>query len=269
MKLGKRSLIMALSLVLAMTLSVFGTVAYLTSTASATNTFTVGDVQIELDETDVTPEGDPTYDLDGDGTPDVSVDEDGNITVLPDSSVPEDDIPEKGEIDDDGNLIIDGEDPIPPVRDTENEYNLVPGEEYLKDPTVTVKDGSEESYVRMVVTITNAAAVKAALGCEAGDVLGLVTPDLNTADWPLFGIVEDTTADTITYEFRYKETVDGKDGEEVLPALFETFQVPATVNNEGLKAFANMKMQVEGHAIQTAALADENAAWAAFDGQMN
>ncbi len=104
---------MALSLVLAMTLSVFGTVAYLTSTASATNTFTVGDVQIELDETDVTPEGDPIYDLDGDGTPDVSVDEDGNITVLPDSSVPEDEIPEQSTIDDDGNLVLPGEDPIP------------------------------------------------------------------------------------------------------------------------------------------------------------
>lgn len=269
MKLGKRSLIMALSLVLAMTLSVFGTVAYLTSTAQATNTFTVGDVEIKLDETDVTEEGDPIYDLDGDGTPDVSVDDDGNITVLPDSSVPEDEIPEKGEIDEDGNLIIDGEDPIPPVRDTKNEYNLVPGEEYLKDPTVTVLEGSEESYVRIKVTLTNVAAVKAALGCEAGDVLGLVAPDLNTADWTLAGIVEDTTADTVVYEFRYPETVSGKDGEVVLPALFETFQVPGTVDNEGLQAFAGMQMIVDGHAIQAAALADADAAWAAFDGQMN
>lgn len=65
------------------------------------------------------------------------------------------------------------------------------------------------------------------------------------------------------------DNVTSKDGEKVLPALFETFQVTATVDNEGLKAFANMEMQVEGHAIQTAALADENAAWAAFDGQMN
>lgn len=269
MRIGKRSLIMALSMMLAMTLSVFGTMAYLTSTASATNTFTVGNVLIDLDETAVDPEGNPKYDLDGNGTPDVSVDEDGNITVLPDSSVPKDEIPDQGTIDENGNLVPEQGKPIPPSRNKGNQYNLVPGKEFLKDPTVTVKEGSEESYVRMVVTITNAAAVKDALGCAAGDVLGVIVPDLNLTAWPLSGIVEDTTADTITYEFRYFETVNGKDGDKVLPALFETFQVPVTVGNKGLEAFQGMQMTVEGHAIQSAALADEKAAWAAFDGQMN
>ncbi|MBP3541617.1 MAG: hypothetical protein J6K72_07385 [Clostridia bacterium] len=269
MRIGKRSLIMVLSMTLAMTLSVFGTMAYLTSTASATNTFTVGNVLIDLDETAVDPEGHPKYDLNGDNTPDISVDEEGNVTVLPESTVNKDQIPPKVEIDENGNLVPEQGEPIPPSRNKGNQYNLVPGKEFLKDPTVTVKDGSEESYVRMVVTITNAAAVKKALGCEAGDVLGVIVPDLNLTDWPLSGIVEDTTADTITYEFRYFETVNGKDGEKVLPALFETFQVPVDVDNEGLEAFQGMQMKVEGHAIQSAALADEKAAWAAFDGQMN
>ena len=45
MKIGKRSLILAVALMLALSTSVFSTIAYLTSSAKATNTFTGGDVE--------------------------------------------------------------------------------------------------------------------------------------------------------------------------------------------------------------------------------
>lgn len=40
-----------------------------------------------------------------------------------------------------------------------NEYHLLPGHTYTKDPTVTVKTGSDASYVRMKVTFNNAKAI--------------------------------------------------------------------------------------------------------------
>ena len=36
-----------------------------------------------------------------------------------------------------------------------NQYHLLPGMSYTKDPTVTVKANSEDCYVRMVVTVTH------------------------------------------------------------------------------------------------------------------
>lgn len=264
MKLGKRSLIMMFSLITALSLSVFGTVAYLTSTARATNTFTVGNVQITLDETDVDPEGNPRYDLDADGTADVSVSPDGEITLLPDAT-PGVTVPEDATVDEDGNLIVGEGDPIPPSRDTGNEYHIVPGKEFLKDPTVTVKKGSEESYIRIRVEITNAEAIITALGCNAEDVFSaLCNPD--TANWTLNACTADTAANTITYEFRYKEPVSGAENAVVLPPLFDTFCVPGTVQSDLFPAFGEMQMNIIGEAIQTSSFADADAAWLAFEG---
>lgn len=53
MKKTKKALILSLCAVLLVTASVLGTVAYLTSTDKVVNTFTVGNVAITLDETDV------------------------------------------------------------------------------------------------------------------------------------------------------------------------------------------------------------------------
>lgn len=49
----KKTLTVVIALVLVVVMSVAGTVAYLTSTKTVTNTFTVGKVEITLDETDV------------------------------------------------------------------------------------------------------------------------------------------------------------------------------------------------------------------------
>jgi len=53
MRSGKKALLMAACAVLLVVASVMGTLAYLTDTESVTNTFTVGKVQIDLNETDV------------------------------------------------------------------------------------------------------------------------------------------------------------------------------------------------------------------------
>ena len=53
MKTARKVLIIALCAVLLVSISVMGTMAYLTSQDEVTNTFTVGNVKITLDETDV------------------------------------------------------------------------------------------------------------------------------------------------------------------------------------------------------------------------
>ena len=53
----KKTLTVIIALVLVVVMSVAGTVAYLTSSDTVTNTFTVGNVQIKLDEAKANPDG--------------------------------------------------------------------------------------------------------------------------------------------------------------------------------------------------------------------
>lgn len=57
MKKAKKALALVLCAVLLVAGSVMGTMAYLTSTDTVTNTFTVGNVQIKLDEAKANPDG--------------------------------------------------------------------------------------------------------------------------------------------------------------------------------------------------------------------
>lgn len=102
MKNLKKVLIIVMSVVLLVTASVMGTMAYLTSNAEVKNTFTAGDVEITLLETKVDEYGVP---LTGD---------DAGTT-------------------------------------TTNEYKLVPGREYTKDPTITVSGTSEDCWLFAVI----------------------------------------------------------------------------------------------------------------------
>jgi len=60
MKTKSKALLLALCAVLLVAASVLGTMAYLTSRAEVTNTFTVGSVSITLDEAPVDENGEAT-----------------------------------------------------------------------------------------------------------------------------------------------------------------------------------------------------------------
>lgn len=313
MKLGKRSLVLATALMLALSMSVFGTIAYLTHTAQATNTFTVGDVEITLDETDVDEDGNPKYPVDtnGDGEPDriIIVDqEDGTITIIDptvtdDPTTPEDesvigvitpnedgtypdemdtdgdgepdapiDIDGDGDsdtvkVDEDGNVVVDegtdDEQVIEPGRDNENDYNLVPGADYLKDPTVTVLKDSEECYVRMRVGFSSLPD-----GMDAEIMFYSLVKDLNEESWDFKYVNDDGEL-----EFWYVEdgefvTVEPtKAADLVLPPLFTTVGVPGEVTGDELQGMAGVQMIIEGDAIQSASFENAAEAWEAFDGQ--
>ncbi|MBQ3508702.1 MAG: DUF1735 domain-containing protein [Peptococcaceae bacterium] len=251
MKGKSKKAMLFISLALILSTALFGTLAYLTSEAKVTNTFTVGNVELKLDEAIVDEYGNP---LDA---------EDGNIV-----------------------------DKIDDAARTEegNEYKLIPGKTYTKDPTVTVKAGSEEAYVRMLVTVNCADeldeifAILRAANAKDADLRSIFEGHDETV-WMYAGDKrsEDENGKYITYEFRYKETVDGVvsiiddagnvtegDGDVELTPLFDSFTLPGLINNDQLKALYDngFEMVVTGHAIQAEGFDNADAAWAGFDDQM-
>lgn len=236
MKTKSKALLLTLCAVLLVAASVLGTMAYLTSTDTVTNTFTVGKVEIKLDETDVTNQTGP--------------------------------------------------------RVQANSYKLMPGTTYTKDPTVTVKAGSEESYVRMKVTFNNAKEIIAlctdpeyadeVTGAENAFPLIRMVNYTDTAELYWDGLLLDNmfeteemlampkyfaydkTADTLTYIFYYKATVSGAEGDVVLPVLFNSITVPDWATGEQLAKLNNFKITVVAEAIQAGSFANAGAACAAF-----
>lgn len=194
--------------------SILGTLAYLKSTASVTNTFTVGNVKITLDEADV--------------------DEYGKII----ENAP---------------------------RVTGNEYKLIPGHSYVKDPTVTVAAKSEKSYVRMIVKITDFEDVETVLGPNF--LPQYFVEGWDPAVWVTTNVIgTENNGDTAVYEFRYFETVDTLNNQPLkLDALFDSFEIPDGIENDDLAKLEEMEIIVEAHAIQADGFADANAAWIAFD----
>lgn len=235
----KRTVALVLAIVLVFAVAVGGTVAYLTSTANVKNTFTVGSVNIKLDEAKVTP---------------------------------------------------DGKAVTPAERVTANDYKLMPGHVYTKDPTVTVLNGSEESYVRMKVTFNNAAAIIAM--CTNPEFEGEVTGVENA--FPLISMVNFVEAnaakwdgipdnmfetegllanpkyfvkgnDTLTFYFYYNEKVAAPNADKVLETLFDSITVPEWVTADQLNALNDFQINVVAEAIQADGFDDADAAWAAFN----
>jgi hypothetical protein len=158
--------------------------------------------------------------------------------------------------------VIPGED-----RVEGNDYHLIPGQTYTKDPTMTVKKGSEESYVRMMVTINCISQLRGIFGDGFLPHEYIDGKDSNI--WVYNSTVENGD-NTVTYEFRYYKTVDAFEATEdiVLEPLFTSFTIPGELTGEQLATIADLEIRVEGHAIQTASFDNADAAWTAFGAQI-
>lgn len=212
MKTRSKALLLTLCAVLLVAASVLGTMAYLTSTDEVTNTFTVGEVKIKLDEAKANP---------------------------------------------DGSLVANAD------RVKANEYKLLPGHTYNKDPMVTVLSGSESSYVKMTVTFSKANELDAIFAPGGADLTSIFN-GYDAAKWIAKGNTKDATANTRTYEFWYKETVCAPTADVALDALFDSITVPGTITNEQLATIEGMTITVNAYAIQADGFANAEAAWAAF-----
>ena len=187
---------------------------------------------------------------------------------------------------------VPGTDTNPNPRVKANEYKLMPGHTYTKDPTVTVKTPSEASYVRLKVTFNNASKIIALCtnpefadeitGVENAFPLICMVNFTETADMNWDGLVPDNmteaedmlenskyfvkAGDTLTYYFYYKTTVAAPTADVKLPVLFDEITVPEWVTGDQLEALNNFKITAVAEAIQADGFDTADEAWAAYNG---
>ena len=241
MKAYRKPLAMILCAFALVAVSIFGTMAYLTDTDAVTNTFTVGHVDIKLDEADVDKNG----------------------------------------------VIETGADNKPLPRVEANEYHLLPGHTYVKDPTVTVRKGSEDAFIRLLVTVTNIDGLtKAIPQASYGDyyttindktvfLLQKLCEGWDPTQWACVGYTQKNAGDLGVYEFRYvgEKTWIGATEDKKLDPLFDTITLPDFFNNDEMDLIDGVKVEVVAHAIQADGFVDADgnpdvdAAWEAFGKQ--
>lgn len=175
--------------------SVLGTMAFLTSkTDTVSNTFTVGNVAITLDETDVTPEG---------------------------------------------------------VKDTDtrvqgNEYKLIPGHTYIKDPTVHVDGNSEDSW--LFVKVDNGIS-----GIEAAGNT-TIAKQMETKGWSVID------AENNVYAYNSKVTK----GQNI--TVFDSFKI---ANDANVADKGSAKIDIIAYAVQADGFNTAAEAWAAAPANWN
>lgn len=239
MKTKSKALLLTLCAVLLVAASVLGTMAYLTSTDTVTNTFTVGKVEIKLDETDVTNPNGPrvkanSYKL----MPGTTYTKDPTVTVL------------KG-----------SEESYVRMKVTFNNAKaiiaLCTDPEFAEDgPT-----GVENAYplIRMVNFVE----------ANAAKWDGIIPDNMVDTEEMLANakyFVYDKATDTLTYYFYYNETVAAPDDDVVLPVLFDKVTLPEWVTNDQLATLENFQITAVAEAIQADGFTNAGAAWAAFHG---
>jgi len=155
-------------------------------------------------------------------------------------------------------------------RVTENKYHLIPGQTYVKDPTVTVEAKSEECYVRMLVEVKSIDELKAAMPKEDADFADYYVDDTFLLQYLCNGwdaqtwLFEDY--DNGVYEFRYNGTVAKSESDTKLAPLFTEITVPGAIENEQIAHLQGVEIVVTAQAVQAAGFDTADAAWSAsFD----
>lgn len=220
MKKTKKIVALVLAAVMLVCTTVAATVAYLTAgTEYVKNTFTVGNVQIDLDEELVDQYGDTSNSN--------------------------------------------------PTRTNSNSYTLVPGHEYLKDPTVYVEKLSQPCWV-FVKVVNGLAGVEAAGGAikEDGTAYVTIAKQMEANGWlPLAGEAN---------VYYYKEVVDAREA-KVSKVVFGEFMIADDadfVDESNSNADRFSDVTIDAYAVQADGFKDLNnngsaadEAWSAAEGQ--
>ena len=213
----KKIITLALVAIIAVMAVASASLAYFTDTKKAENTFTMGNVKITLDETDVkNPNGD---------------------------------------------------------RVTKNEYEVYPGAEVVKDPTVH-NVGKNPAYIRATVNVSNWMNLVAAYYPDFGETfpnegyraaLNLLVGELGEG----WSVVDVEAGDVFTigqfdakFVLKYEgELAPGAD----TTAMFSKLIVPTGIDNANAESFNSVK--VVAQAIQANGFDSWEAAFAAFDAE--
>lgn len=214
MKTRNKALLLSLCAVMLVAASVFGTVAYLTSTDAVENTFTVGTVAITLDEADVKTDG--SYETNAQNRTDA------------------------------------------------NQYLLMPGHTYIKDPTVHVANGSQDCW--LFVKVENGIAdIEAAASSNYSPIASQIAAN----SWTALAGVENV------YYKEYDMDAEPLVSDYVVFADFKidgdkAVNVPAgeTVpeGKYNIADYASAKITVTAYAVQKDGFGTADAAWEATFG---
>ena len=139
-----------------------------------------------------------------------------------------------------------------------NEYRLIPGHTYAKDPTVTVVANSEECYVYAKVTITNFETLQ-----DACNDTTLLPQDFiigwDSSVWACTEYTVDASGNAVCL-FTYTGSVArNKNTDTKLPALFTHITLPGSV--EYFAGLENVKVDVQAYAVQADGFATAATAW--------
>lgn len=129
-------------------------------------------------------------------------------------------------------------------------YKMLPGHEYVKDPTITVTKGSEPCW--LFVKVENGISAY-----EAESTTNTISAQLKTNGWEL------VTGQTNVY---YHAIVDAREAAQTVK-VFEKFVIAD--NAEEVTGWSsvtseNTKVSVTAYAIQSDGFADAATAWAAL-----
>ena len=194
MKTAKKALGLMLVAVLLVTATIFGTMAYLTDKDEVTNTFTVGSVDISLDEAPVGADGKATT----------------------------------------GNRV------------QKNDYKLMPGHVYGKDPIVHFQPKSEASW--LFIEVTNEIAV---IESTANDYKSIAT-QITDNGW--------TALDSVTGV--YYKSVPANTGDAAVDyPVFQGFTVDGSVTGITLESYNSKTVKIIAYAVQADGFTTASDAW--------
>ena len=194
MKTKTKALGRMMAAVLLVTATILGTMAYLTDKDEVTNTFTVGSVDISLDEAPVGADGKATT----------------------------------------GNRV------------QKNDYKLMPGHVYDKDPIVHFQPKSEASW--LFIEVTNEIAD---IESKANDYKSIAT-QITDNGW--------TALDGVTGVY-YQKVGANNSGSAVDYKVFQGFTVDGSVNGTTLDNYNNKTVKVTAYAVQADGFDSATAAW--------
>ena len=229
----KKILAVALATIMVVIAVAGATLAYMTDTGKATNTFTVGNVKIELTEAKI-QKNDVTGNIDAiDAANERFSSTAGDISV--------------------------------------NFGKIYPGMTIHKDPNIK-NVGSEEAYIAAKITISSTPDagektlydVMGLAGTDLLDISGFVTGGLLAVPTDpannkiIDGGLACSNGDYLIYQRRVEGNkyvfyvfLEGKKAPGFDQTLFTTLTVPATWNNDEIAAFKKLAIDIEAYAVQT------------------
>lgn len=130
---------------------------------------------------------------------------------------------------------------------------ILPAQTLTKDPTVE-NTGIHPEYVRLIVTVDNAAAWQAACAKHKITDLATIFNGFNK-DWERKSEYVDEKNDTLTYVYYLNTELAPK----ATSTLFESVTIPADFDVDDMVSLASFNLTVEAQAIQSEHIGCDNA----------